>query len=260
MNARLALCLVMVLSAGACGAHAPLRAELRPIALQPEPQPAPLTENHFKRDIMGDVSEVQLREILAAPVYLEEDARIGILPVASGYATDTDLPVETIPGELEKALADSGQFEVVSEVTTDWPHMGSIGGLRELAARYRAEYLLLYRSRFVSRSHANGWSVMWLTLVGGMVFPHRTIEVAGVVEATLLDVKTGTLLFTAYERAYHVSEENVWQNDRKRTGIKVDLMKKATKGIRAKVLEQVTRLVAARPAVEKQRPASAGPL
>ena len=34
-------------------------------------------------------------------------------------------------------------FEVATEMSTDWPADGGISGLRELAARYRAEYLLL---------------------------------------------------------------------------------------------------------------------
>lgn len=53
--------------------------------------------------------------------------------------------------------------QVVSEVTTDWPTDGSIAGLRKLAARYRGEYLLLYRHRFVDRSWTNGWALSWLT-------------------------------------------------------------------------------------------------
>jgi len=243
----LGLVLASALLTTACAASRPLQADLVPMQLE-GPAPAPvLTENHFKRDVMGDIDEAQLRAILASPVFLEPQARIGILPVASGYGADPDVPLDRVPGDLEKALADSGQFEVVSEVTTDWPHAGTLGGLRELAARYRAEYLLLYRTRFVSRSYANGWALGWLTLVGGLILPHRTIEVAGVVEATLLDVKTGTLLFTAFERTHKVSDENVWQNDRKRAAMKRELLAQAQKSLTAKVLDQVTRLVAARP-------------
>lgn len=111
----------------------------------------------------------------------------------------------------------------------------------------------------MSRSHANGWAVGWLTIVGGLVLPHRTIEVAGVIEATLLDVKTGTLLFTTYERAYAKSLENVWQNDRKRIDMKLALVKKAMKSLNGKVLDQITRLVAARPPRRDLRPAAVVP-
>ncbi len=229
----------------ACGAsREPLLARMHPIGLEPAPV---LTENHFKRDVMGDLDETQLREILAAPVFLEEASRIGIVPVETGYAPDRDVPVIGVPGALAQLLSDSGHFEVVSEVTTDWPTGGSIAGLRELAARYRAEYLLLYRHRFVDRSWTNAWALSWLTFVGGFVTPQRSVEVAGVVEATLFDVKTGTLLFTTFERAYDKSDENIWQNGRKRRDAKMRLLGAATKGLGDKVLDQVRRLVAARP-------------
>lgn len=236
------------LLASACGAARPLVAHMEPMQLHQPASPPVLTENHFERDVMGGLGEAQLREILASPVFLEDKARIGILPVESGYGADPDMPLDGVPGALEKALTDSGHFDVVSEVTTDWPHAGTLGGMRELAARYRAEYLLLYRSRFVTRSHANAWALGWLTVVGGLILPHRTLEVAGVMEATLLDVKTGTLLFTAFERTYQQSDENVWQNERKRAAIKEELRARGLKKLSARVLEQVGRLAAARPA------------
>jgi len=237
--------LVLSLSLSACAAgRAPLQVPMEPIAATTAPV---LTENHFKRDVMGDLREEELREILGAPVFLEEDARVGIVPVETGYAPDPDVPVVGVPGVLAKALGDSGHFEIVSEVTTDWPTGGSIAGLRELAARYRAEYLMLYRHRFVDRAWTNAWALSWLTFIGGFVTPQRTLEVAGVVEATLFDVKTGTLLFTVYERTYERSDENIWQNERKRRDVKTRLLARATKGLGDKVLDQVRRLVAARP-------------
>lgn len=226
-----------------CGAHrAPLAPSMEPLVAGPS-----LAENHFRRDKMGDLGEDQLAHILDAPVYLEERARIGILPVATGYAVDRDLPVVGVPGAMAQALSDSGHFEVVSEVTTDWPAGGSVAGLRELAARYRAEYLLLYRHRFVDRGWTNAWALAWVTFIGGFIAPSNTVEVAGVVEATLFDVRSGTLLFTSFERVSQVSEENVWQNDRKRRAIKARLLARATDGLTAKVLDQVRRLAAARP-------------
>lgn len=239
----LLVCSSLVLAACAAG-RAPLRASLEPIAATTPPV---LTENHFARDVMGELREGELREILGAPVFLEEGARVGIVPVETGYAPDPDVPVVGVPGLLAKLLDESGHFEAVSEVTTDWPTGGSVAGLRELAARYRAEYLLLYRHRFVDRAWTNAWALSWLTFVGGFVTPQRTLEVAGVVEATLFDVKTGTLLFTTYERTHERSDENIWQNDRKRGDMKMRLLAKATRGLGDKVLDQVRRLVAARP-------------
>jgi hypothetical protein len=231
----------------ACAAHAPLQAPMAPI-MNEAPAPAPLlVENHFKRDVMGDVTEAQLREILASPVYLEPDARIGVVPVATGYALDEDIPIGTPPGLLREALASSGYFTSVTEVSTDWPTGMNIGGLRERAARYRVEYLLMYRHRFVDRSYTNGWGAMWLTIIGGLFVPSRTIDVAGVVEATCLDVKTGTLLFTSLERVSGHSQENIWQDARKRRVLKQKLLDGALKTLTGRVLEHFQFLIAARP-------------
>jgi hypothetical protein len=159
------------------------------------PAPAPLVENHFVRDNMGSLSEGQLREILAAPVFLEEKARLGIVRVSEGYGADAELPIAGVPGALAKTLDATGQFELVSEVSTDFPATGSIAGLRELAARYRCDDLLLYRHRFVDRVYASGWAWTWATVVGPLAAPVNVLEAEGVLEATLFDVKTGTILF-----------------------------------------------------------------
>ncbi|HRE92292.1 MAG TPA: hypothetical protein PK095_24465, partial [Myxococcota bacterium] len=233
----------LVLAVAGCGAHrAPLAVPMEPMVTSP-----PLVDNHFRRDVMGDLSEQHLKVILEAPVFLEERARIGIVPVVTGYAVDRDTPVVSVPGVVATSLTDGGHFEVVSEVTTDWPTGGSIAGLRELAARYRVEYLLLYRHRFVERSWTNAWALSWLTFIGGFITPQNTIEVAGVLEATLFDVKSGTLLFTAFERVAYKGEENIWQNARKRRDIKARLLAQASTVLADKVSDQVRRLAAARP-------------
>src|SRR4051812_6012030 len=56
------------------------------------PKPALLVENHFSRDAMGTLTEDQLKEILKAPVFLEEKTRIGIVPVSDGYGADGVIP------------------------------------------------------------------------------------------------------------------------------------------------------------------------
>jgi hypothetical protein len=246
---------VLVLAAhtwlGGCGARSMLRAEMEPLALSPaEPAaaPAPLTKDHFRRDGAGSISEEDLRTVLAAPVFLEANARIGVVPVANRYEPDPDLPLAGVPGVLGEVLTESGLFELATEVSTDWPADRGISGLRELAARYRAEYLLLYRQRFVDDTYTNAWALMWLTVVGGLVVPHETMEIAGVVEATLFDVRTGTLLFTVYERVHQVSDENVWQNDRKRKALKRALLDQAAGRLADRVVEKARLLAAARPA------------
>lgn len=252
------LALALAFSAGCGAARAPVQATMKPLDIA-APRPAVLEENHFQRDQMGAVSEAAMREILAAPVFLEEKARIGVVPVSTGYEADPDVPLTRITADLVRDLTDTGHFEVASEVTTDWPSARSVSGLRELATRYRAEYLLLYRHRFVEHRKLNTWGWAWLTIVGGLLVPSETIETAGVLEATLFDVKTGTLLFTVFERVHEEKDTNVWNNDWKIRKMKEDLLSAASRRLTDKVLEKVGMLVAARPAKVRNEAVAAVP-
>jgi hypothetical protein len=237
--------LVVAAAMAGCGAAKPME-----VAMAPLPVQAPggvLENNHFQRDRSGQVSEDALREILAAPTFLEEGARIGIVPVATGYEVEDGLPLATVPQVLGDKLEDTGFFEVATEMTTDWPADGSIRGLRELGARYRTEYLLLYRHRFVDRWYLNGWAWTWPTVVGLFAAPSYSLEAAGVVEATLFEVKTGTLLFTVFERVEDDDTVNIWHHDRKRRKLEEALLSKAAEKLAKQVVAKVDRLVAARP-------------
>lgn len=227
-------------------------AVLPPLALAEEVAAAPkaptlLTENHFGRDAVGALTEAQLRDILQAPVFLEDKARVGIVPVREGYGADEELPLAGVPGALAATLDETGLFEVVSEVSTDFPATGSVAGLRELAARYRADYLLLYRHRFVDTVYASGWAWTWATLVGPLFAPANVLEAEGVLEATLFDVKTGTILFTTFERTREKQEESVLDTERKQKELKERMLVEASAAIGDAVVAQLQRLAAARP-------------
>jgi hypothetical protein len=239
------------LTSACAGSQKPLRASMAPMAVQEQAaavQPRELTENHFKTDRTGNITEDDLKEILAAPVFLEDEARVGIVPVATAYELDEDLPLPEVPGALSAALESTGFFEVATEVSTDWPTDRSIAGLRELAARYRVKYLMLYRHRFVERERTNAWGWTYPTIVGIFAAPATTMEVAGVMEATLFDVRTGTILFTVHERVHDEMKTNIWQNDTKRRRMKERLLTEATDALTDEVTAKVRRLVAARPA------------
>lgn len=244
----------------ACGAaRNQMKPAMAPLAVASEAaKPAPLVTNHFQRDRIGTLGEDKVREILSAPVYLEADARIGIVPVVDRYEPDGDLPLTAVTGQLADRLADAGMFEVVSEISTDWPSTSSIAGLRELAARYRAEYLLLYRHRFVERRYTNAWSWAWVTLVGGLMVPGETFETAGVLEATLFDVKSGTLLFTVFERVDGEEDAGVWHTDRTARRLKESLLGEAVDGLQTRIDEKLRSLIAARPTPEDGQKALAG--
>jgi hypothetical protein len=245
--------LLTLLAGTGCARARPLMAELAPMALAPhasEAQPPILTENHFTRDRSGGISEAGLREVLAAPVFIEEKARVGVVPVREAYALDVEVPLPGVPAALADALEASGAFELAFEISTDFPADRGISGLRELAARYRTDYLLIYRHRFVDRSYFNPFAWGYLTGVGTLFLPGSTLETAGVLEATLFDVKTGTLLFTVHERVHAEDRVNAWHHELKTQGLQRRLLETATRKLSEQVVSKVHRLVAARPAPE----------
>jgi hypothetical protein len=252
------LALLALLSGTGCAmARAPLAAEMAPMKFTTEEESAPaqppiLTENHFSRDRPGGITEQALREVLAAPVFLEEKARVGIVPVQGAYALDQDVPLTAVTAALADALDMSGEFELASEVSTDFPADRGISGLRELAARYRCDYLLIYRHRFVDGSYMNPVAWGYLTALGALFLPGHTIESAGVLEATLFDVKTGTLLFTVNERTHDQERVNIWHNGLKTQWMKKKMLETATQKLADQVVGKVRRLVVARPAPERK--------
>lgn len=243
----MATCVWMAVIASGCGASAPMQASMAPLAVEGASPPV-LAENHFRSDRMGNLTEEQLREILESPVFLEEDTRLGIVPVATAYEADAELPVTSVPSALSAALEKTGHFDVTTEVSTDWPTAQSVAGLRELAARYRAKYLLLYRHRFEDRTRTNGWGWTYPTVVGMFAAPATTYEVAGVMEATLFDPRTGMILFTTFERVHATDQRNIWNAQHKQRQLKQRLLEEGTQKLADAVVAKVGRLVAARPA------------
>jgi hypothetical protein len=205
---------------------------------------APL-DDHFQRDRAGGVSEEGLRAILEAPVQLDQTQRLGVLPVSDSYRPDRGIPLPAVPAELTRTIEAAGVFQAASEVSTDWPADGDVPGLREIAARYRSGYLLLYRHRFVDDSYLNAWGWLYLTLVGGMLAPSQTLETAGILEATLFDVRSGTILFTVYERVSAHSDETPWNEARKLRVMKTRLLEQAAEKLAAQVVSKLRRLVGA---------------
>lgn len=243
---RFALVVLVGLTSG-CAIGKAAMPNLQPLAFEAgPPAPAVLEENHFSRD-RSAVGESALKEILAAPVFLEEHARVGVLPVAVRYEIDDAVPVEAAPSTLVDSLEASGLVELATELSSEWPVDRGVAGLRELAARYRTEYLLLYRHRFVDATRPNPAAVSYLTLIAALFVPGTTVESAGVLEATLFDVKTGTILFTVNERVRGETSATPLGVDRAEETQHRTLVNEGVKRLSDQVLLRMRRLVASRP-------------
>jgi len=243
--AALLLPTLVALSGTGCVHARTLDPTLPPLGV---PGPRELANDHFQRDRAGAVSEEGLRAVLDAPVRLDTTQRLGVLPVTDSYRPERALPLAAVPAELTRSLEAAGLFQGASEISADWPADGDVPGLRELATRYRSGYLLLYRHRFADADYLNGWGWLYPTIVGALVAPSQTIETAGVLEATLFDVRTGTILFTVYERVRARSDETPWQLDRKLGAMKMRLLEQAAGKLAEQVVSKVRRLAAPPPA------------
>ncbi len=173
----------------------------------------------FSRDKNGQLTEENLQRLLAAPLESEFPARLGILPVVTSMDWRGPNPnYEHLSAAVSKVAQELGGSELFPMVTEMLPIPSGAEGmeaLREVAARYRLRYILLYREAIAESSRANGWASTYATGVGALFMPGQVLTVDGVVEATMLDVKTGTLLFTVRQRVAASRRSNVWQNSRK---------------------------------------------
>jgi hypothetical protein len=82
---------------------------------------------------------------------------------------------------------------------------------------------LLYREQLTEITRANGWAAGYMTVVGALFLPGQTLGVFGFVEASLFDVKTGTLLFTVRRAGARTRHSNVWYQEDKLGQLAADL-------------------------------------
>jgi rhombotail lipoprotein len=161
---------------------------------------APLDRSLFKRSPQGTISEDTLQRILGAAPELELPARVGVLPILPpmdhrGPAPDyTAVPPGIRP--LVEALRRGEAFSMVTEMLPIPSGALGMEALRQIAARYRLRYLILYAERLQTSKRLNTAAALYATLIGGLFAFGHTLEVSGHIEATLFDVKTGLLLFT----------------------------------------------------------------
>jgi hypothetical protein len=242
------LCALALASLNACSAaRASAPADYAASVAESAPPPS-LDRSLFAQRGSSGLSEADLGRILDAPMELRLPARIGVAALAVPFQP---LPPARLEGGVEasralgEALEGSGLVTVATSVATQLPTGGGLEGLRELAARYRAPYLLLYSERFEDRSHCNGLSVLWITVIGGLLTPSRTLAAEGVLEASLLDVRTGTLLFTVQEHLSFSSAHLPIGASAAWDALRRDSTAAATKALAERVVGKLQRLAKA---------------
>ena len=260
LHSHRAALLVICAAAAACGGAAPSKMSSHAIAAAAQPGQAPLDRSLFARDPNGQLSEDALQKILASPIELELPARVGVLPVMTPSDWRGPGPDERVPSGLSALVGRLRRDAAFSLVTqTMVIPSGALGmeALREIAARYRLRYLLLYREVLAKRGSLNAWAWGYATVVGALFLPGQRQEVYGYIEASLFDVKTGLLMFTM-RRAIDASQStNQWDKRAKLDKLAALATSRFAPELATDVLADLRRFAAAAEAENQHRGAPA---
>jgi hypothetical protein len=243
MLATLPLCALL---AGCGMAPPPPAASAAQIAVAPAPPPV-LTRSLYGKDWTGGLSEDNLQRVLESPIDLQFPARIGVIPLAQPFNASAGVALSTRAAasrDLAGALIGKASFSHVSDIATDLPNGGGLEGLRVIAARYRLRYLLLYSERFEDATHVNGWAWFYPTVLGMFVVPGVTVQSHGIAQADLLDVRSGTILFSVME-PMEVSEKELMVGAARSHGdLQAKAASAAARRLAARVASQTDALLA----------------
>jgi rhombotail lipoprotein len=235
-------CLGTVACAGAV--HGPAA----PAAESPEAAtPPPLERSLFSRDATGSVSEDDLQRVLASRLEVTFPFRLGVVSLGDAFRAESEAPVveqAIVASEVASGLKGSTRFTHVTDVSTDLPNPAGMEGLRTIAARYRTRYLLVCSVRSEDMSHLNNWAWLYPTVVGVFLAPGLTVSSQGLMQASLLDVPSGTVLFTVHEPYSSSSVSWLIGSDREHGEVDAAAMREASKLLARSILSQTEQLAA----------------
>ena len=209
--------------------------------------PTVLGRSLFSKDATGSLTEDQLQRVLESPIDLQLPARVGIVPLAEPFDPRGPVSLSTravASRDLAAQLLGAASFSQVTEISTDLPNVGGIEGLRLIAARYRLRYLILYSQRFEDDSHANGWAFLYPTILGIFAAPGVTVESHGLAQADLVDVRTGTVLFSVTEPMHVTGQSQPIGATRMHERLQGEAATQAARTLAKRVLAQTNALIA----------------
>jgi rhombotail lipoprotein len=230
-----------------CAASAPSMAPAAPAQAHVAPAPAPLEKSYFAKDVTGGLTEGDLQRVLESPIDLQVPARVGVVPLSQPFDAHGKASITTraiASRDFANALIGNPHFSHVSDISTDLPNTGGIEGLRVLAARYRMRYLLLYTERFEDSTHANGLAALYPTVVGMFVVPGVTVESQGLAQADLIDVRSGTVLFSVVQPMHVSSKTFMIGAARAHRELQAKAAADAAKELAKRVIVQTNQIVA----------------
>lgn len=208
---------------------------------------APLTRSLFKKpDDRDNLDEDVIQRVINAPLQPEFPARAGVLVLDApftrkAYAALT--PGDRAPQILARRLERDRHFVMVSDVSPHLVKGQDIEAIRELATRYRLRYLVIFNRRFDDQRRVNRWGWSWISLVAIPFAPAYTYRTTGLLEATLMDVRTGTFLFTTQVHIEATQRATPWSGDDRLAAMELEAAREAALKLSSKFLAKCRRLV-----------------
>jgi len=218
--------------------------------------PPPLDRSVFARDPNGSLSEDALQKILASPIELSLPSRVGVLPIMTAKDWRGPSPDDRVPAGVANfvgTLRRDPKFSLVTQTMVIPSGALGMEALREVAARYRLRYLLLYREVLSKKSQLGPWAWGYATIVGALFLPGQHQEVYGYIEASMFDVKTGLLMFTTRRAITATQTTNRWHNDGKLDQLASNATSKFSPDLALDVLTDLSRFAAAAEAENEHR-------
>jgi len=226
------------------------------------PQPPPLDHSEFSRDPHGQLTEEALQKILASPIELSLPSRVGVLPIDTARDWRGPNPDDHVPAgvaEFVKTLRRDAAFSLVTETMVIPSGALGMEALREVAARYRLRYLVLYREVIAKKTRLNGWAAGYATLIGALFLPGQRHQVYGYIEASMFDVKTGLLMFTTRRSITASQSTNLWHGGDKLDQLAANTTSKFAPDLATDMLSDLRRFAAAAVAENEHRPTTDRP-
>jgi hypothetical protein len=224
--------------------------------------PPPLDRSLFARDPNGSLSEDALQKILAAPIELALPSRVGVLPISTAKDWRGPSPDDRVPAGVANfvgALRRDPAFSLVTQTMVIPSGALGMEALREVAARYRLRYLLLYREVLAKQERLGPWAWGYATIVGALFLPGQRQEVYGYIEASMFDVKTGLLMFTTRRAITAGQTTNKWHTDDKLDRLAANTTSRYSPDLAADVLSDLRRFGAAAEAENLHRRGETAP-
>jgi hypothetical protein len=221
--------------------------------------PAPLDRSVFDKNPHGQLTEDAIQKILASPIELSLPSRVGVLPIATARDWRGPSPDDRVPAGVPNfvdTLRRDAAFSLVTQTMVIPSGALGMEALREVAARYRLRYLLLYREVLAKKTRLNPWAAGYATVVGAFFLPGQKHEVFGYIEASMFDVKTGLLMFTTRRAITAQQNANVWYGDVKLDRLASNATSKFSVDLAADVLTDLRRFAAAAVAENAHRGAA----